>query len=116
VSVSAADRAVLDKIDEAALVELTRSLLRATGQNPPGEEAATVAALGAAAAELGLDVCETTVRPGRNNLRITLAGGPVPACCCSAIPMWFRSARAGRRTRSAVPSRTAVSTAAAPPI
>jgi acetylornithine deacetylase/succinyl-diaminopimelate desuccinylase-like protein len=78
VSVSAADRAVLDKIDEAALVELTRSLLRATGQNPPGEEAATVAALGAAAAELGLDVCETTVRPGRNNLRITLAGGPGP--------------------------------------
>ena len=77
-SVSAADRAVLDKIDEAALVELTRSLLRATGQNPPGEEAATVAALGAAAAELGLDVCETTVRPGRNNLRITLAGGPGP--------------------------------------
>ena len=45
------------------------SLLRATGQNPPGEEAATVAVLGAAAAELGLDVCETTVRPGRNNLR-----------------------------------------------
>jgi acetylornithine deacetylase len=78
VSVSAADRAVLDNIDEAALVELTRSLLRATGQNPPGEEAATVAALGAAAAELGLDVCETTVRPGRNNLRITLAGGPGP--------------------------------------
>ena len=77
-SVSAADRAVLDKIDEAALVELTRSLLRATGQNPPGEEAATVAALGAAAAELGLDVCETTVRPGRNNLRITFAGGPGP--------------------------------------
>ena len=77
-SVSAADRAVLDNIDEAALVELTRSLLRATGQNPPGEEAATVAALGAAAAELGLDVCETTVRPGRNNLRITLAGGPGP--------------------------------------
>ena len=77
-SVSAAERAVLDKIDEAALVELTRSLLRATGQNPPGEEAATVAALAAAAAELGSDVCETTVRPGRNNLRITLAGGPGP--------------------------------------
>ena len=76
--VFAADRAVLDKIDEAALVELTRSLLRATGQNPPGEEAATVAVLGAAAAELGLNVCETPVRPGRNNLRITLAGGPGP--------------------------------------
>ena len=77
-SVSEADRAVLDKVDDAALVELTRSLLRATGQNPPGEEAATVAVLVAAAAELGLDVRETAVRPGRNNLRITLAGGPGP--------------------------------------
>jgi acetylornithine deacetylase/succinyl-diaminopimelate desuccinylase-like protein len=77
-SVSAAERAVLDKIDQAALVELTRSLVRAAGQNPPGEEAATVAVLGAAAAELGLDVFETPVRPGRNNIRITLAGGPGP--------------------------------------
>ena len=114
-SVSAAERAVLDKIDEAALVELTRSLVRAAGQNPPGEEAATVAVLAAAAAELGLDVCETPVRPGRNNLRITLAGGPVPACCCSATPTSSRSARAGRKTRSAVSSRTTGSTAAAPP-
>jgi acetylornithine deacetylase/succinyl-diaminopimelate desuccinylase family protein len=72
VSASAAERAVLDKIDEAALVELTRSLLRAPGENPPGEEAQTVAVLRAAAAELGLDVCETPVRPGRNNIRITL--------------------------------------------
>jgi acetylornithine deacetylase len=57
------------------LVALTRSLLQAPGQNPPGEEAATVAVLGAAAAELGLGVVETPVRPGRNNLRITLEGG-----------------------------------------
>jgi acetylornithine deacetylase/succinyl-diaminopimelate desuccinylase family protein len=78
VSVSAAERSVLDKVDETALVALTRSLLQATGQNPPGEEAATVAMLGAAAAELGLEVVETPVRPGRNNLRITLAGGPGP--------------------------------------
>jgi acetylornithine deacetylase len=78
VSVSAAERAVLDKIDETALVALTRSLLQATGQNPPGEESATVAVLGGAAAELGLDVCETPVRPDRNNIRITLAGGDGP--------------------------------------
>jgi acetylornithine deacetylase len=78
VTLSAAERAVLDKIDEAALVELTRSLLRATGQNPPGEEAATAAVLGAAAAELGVDVCESPVRPGRNNLRLALAGGAGP--------------------------------------
>ena len=70
-----AERVVLDKIDEDHLVELTRSLLRADGQNPPGEEAATVAVLAAAAAELGLDVCEAPVQPGRNNLRITLTGG-----------------------------------------
>jgi acetylornithine deacetylase/succinyl-diaminopimelate desuccinylase-like protein len=76
VSVSTAERAVLDKIDEAALVTLTRSLVQAVGQNPPGEEAATVAVLGAAAAELGLDVCEMPVLPGRSNLRIRLAGGP----------------------------------------
>jgi acetylornithine deacetylase/succinyl-diaminopimelate desuccinylase-like protein len=66
------------EVDEAALVNLTRSLLRATGQNPPGEEAATVAVLAAVASELGLDVCETAVRPGRNNIRITLPGGPGP--------------------------------------
>jgi acetylornithine deacetylase len=78
VSASAAERAVLDKVDETALVALTRSLLQATGQNPPGEEAATVAVLGAAAAALGLGVVETPVRPGRTNLRITLAGGPGP--------------------------------------
>ena len=77
-AVSAAEQAVLDKIDEHALVTLTRSLLRATGENPPGEEAATVEVLAAAAAELGLDVSETPVRPGRKNLRITLAGGPGP--------------------------------------
>ena len=77
-SVSAAERAVLDKIDQTALVELTSSLLRATGQNPPGEEAATVAVLSAAAAELGLDVWHMPVRPGRDNVRITLTGGPGP--------------------------------------
>ena len=45
VAVSTAEQAVLDKIDEDQLVELTRSLVRAHGQNPPGEEATTVAAL-----------------------------------------------------------------------
>jgi acetylornithine deacetylase len=78
VSVSAAEQAVLDKIDEAALVALTRSLVQAKGQNPPGEESATVAVLAAAAAELGLDVCEMPALPGRNNLRITLTGQPGP--------------------------------------
>jgi acetylornithine deacetylase/succinyl-diaminopimelate desuccinylase-like protein len=77
VSVSATERAVFDKIDETALVGLTTAV-QAAGENPPGNEAATVAVLGAAAAELGLDACETQVQPGRSNLRITLAGGPGP--------------------------------------
>ena len=77
-AVSAAERSVLDKIDEHQLVELTRSLLRADGQNPPGDEAATVAVLAAAAAELGLGVREEAVQPGRNNLRVTLPGGVGP--------------------------------------
>jgi acetylornithine deacetylase/succinyl-diaminopimelate desuccinylase-like protein len=78
VSVSPPEQAVVDKVDETALVALTTSLLQAPGQNPPGEEAATVAVLGAAAVELGLDVCQTPVRPGRNNVRVTLAGGGGP--------------------------------------
>src|SRR4051812_42376584 len=40
--VSAAEQAVLDRIDESRLVELTTSLVRTAGQNPPGDEAATV--------------------------------------------------------------------------
>ncbi len=76
--VSAAEQAVLDRIDEASLVDLTTALVRAAGQNPPGEEAATVHVLPAAAAELGLDVVETAVEPGRNNVRITLEGGGGP--------------------------------------
>ncbi len=76
--ISAAEQAVLDRIDERWLVGLTQSLLRATGQNPPGGEAATVAVLSSAAAELGLEVLETPVEPGRNNLTITLPGGDEP--------------------------------------
>jgi acetylornithine deacetylase/succinyl-diaminopimelate desuccinylase family protein len=76
--VSAAEQAVLDRIDEASLVDLTTALVRAAGQNPPGGEAATVRILGAAATELGLDVAETAVEPGRNNVCITLEGGRGP--------------------------------------
>ncbi|GAB3819440.1 M20/M25/M40 family metallo-hydrolase [Kribbella italica] len=76
--ISSTEQVVLDRIDEQWLVELTQSLLRATGQNPPGDEAATVAVLSAAAAGLGLEVAETLVEPGRNNLSITLPGGDAP--------------------------------------
>ena len=76
--ISPAEQVVLDRIDESSLVELTASLVRAVGQNPPGEEAATVHVLTTAAADLGLDVVETAVGPGRNNVRITLEGGAGP--------------------------------------
>jgi acetylornithine deacetylase/succinyl-diaminopimelate desuccinylase-like protein len=78
VSVSATEQAVLDRIDEDLLVRTTQSLLRATGQNPPGDEAATVAALSAAAIELGLEVVASRVKPGRDNLSVVLAGGNGP--------------------------------------
>ena len=76
--VSEAEQSVLERIDEAWLTDLTVSLLQATGQNPPGDEAATVATLAAAAADLGLDVAQAEVEPRRNNLRITLGGGAGP--------------------------------------
>lgn len=76
--ITPAEQAVLDRVDEQLLVRITQSLLRAAGQNPPGEEAATVAALSAAAIELDLDVVATGVEPGRDNLSITLAGGNGP--------------------------------------
>jgi acetylornithine deacetylase len=78
VSPTAAEQKVLDRIDETWLTELTASLLCAAGQNPPGEEAATVAVLRAAARELGLDVAETAVEPGRHNVCITLEAGTGP--------------------------------------
>lgn len=75
---SAAEQAVLDRIDEELLVDITQRLLRATGQNPPGDEAATVAVLSAAATGLGLNVVGSCVEPGRDNVSITLAGGNGP--------------------------------------
>src|SRR6478672_2586006 len=113
-STSAGEQSVLDRIDETWITRLTTALVRAAGGNPPGGEAATVAVLSAAAAELGLDVVETSVEPGRSNLRITLEGGSGPACCYWAIPMWFRSAVAGPGIRSAAISSMAESMAVAP--
>ncbi|MEV5962648.1 M20 family metallopeptidase [Kribbella sp. NPDC051952] len=77
-SVTAAEQSVLDRIDEDLLVRVTVELLQARGQNPPGDEAATVAALGGFARGLGLDVATTVVEPGRENLTATLAGGNGP--------------------------------------
>lgn len=75
---SRVERAVLERIDESALVEFTRALLRAAGQNPPGGEASTAAVLSAAGIDLGLDVVTTRVEQGRDNVSIRRAGGSGP--------------------------------------
>jgi len=77
-SVTPAEQTVLDRIDQDLLMRVTAELLHAPGQNPPGDEAATVAVLAAAGRELGLDVVTTPVEPGRDNVRITVAGGNGP--------------------------------------
>lgn len=77
-SLTPAEQKVLDRIDEDLLVRITQDLLRAPGQNPPGEEAATVAVLAGAARGLDLDVTTAPVEPGRENVTVTLAGGNGP--------------------------------------
>lgn len=77
-SLTPAEQKVLDRIDEDLLVRVTQDLVRAHGQNPPGEEAATAVVLAAAAREFGLDVQLSPVEPGRDNVTITLAGGNNP--------------------------------------
>jgi acetylornithine deacetylase len=73
------ERRVLDRIEEGELVELTRRLVRAPGQNPPGEEAATAAALAEACRGHGLAVEVADVAPGRPNLRAVVEGGAGPS-------------------------------------
>ncbi|MFC6156420.1 M20 family metallopeptidase [Kribbella jiaozuonensis] len=77
-SLTPTEQKVLDRIDEDLLVRVTQDLVRAHGQNPPGEEAATAVVLAAAARDLGLDVQTSPVEPGRDNVSITLAGGNNP--------------------------------------
>ena len=72
------ERRVLDGIGERELVEVAQRLVRAPGQNPPGEEAATAAALEQVCRERGLAVEVEDVAPGRPNLRAVLPGGDGP--------------------------------------
>jgi acetylornithine deacetylase/succinyl-diaminopimelate desuccinylase family protein len=73
-----AERELLARIDPASVAELTTALVRARGQNPPGEEAATVAVLAEECAARGLDVTTSSVEPGRDNLVATVPGGAGP--------------------------------------
>ncbi|MGI8417429.1 MAG: M20 family metallopeptidase [Nakamurella sp.] len=72
------EQRVLELIDEAEIVALATVLLAAPGENPPGGEAATAAALARAATALGLTVESTEVEVDRPNLTIRLPAGNGP--------------------------------------
>ncbi|AKU16311.1 M20 family metallopeptidase [Luteipulveratus mongoliensis] len=71
---SALETAVLALIDDGEVVRLTQRLVQAVGQNPPGEEAETVAALVAICRELGLDVSTSPAAPDRDNVHALTTG------------------------------------------
>lgn len=75
---TADERAVLDQIDLDEITSLTQVLVRAVGENPPGQEAATVAALTEACRTAGLECVHTEVEPGRENFSASLGGGAGP--------------------------------------
>jgi len=77
-AVTDGERRVLDRIGESEVVEVAQRLVRAPGQNPPGGEAATAAALERVCRERGLAVEVVDVAPERPNLRAVLAGGDGP--------------------------------------
>lgn len=77
--ITPAEQTVLDLVNRDDLIKLTTSLVRARGENPPGEEGDTVAALAAGCVQLGLDFEAVRVEePGRDNLSAVLAGGNGP--------------------------------------
>ncbi|MET7281204.1 M20 family metallopeptidase [Kribbella sp. NPDC005582] len=76
--IAAEEQRLLARIDEDLLLRVCTALIRATGQNPPGEEAATVAVLDAIGRELGLTVTTTTVEPGRDNISLSVGTGTEP--------------------------------------
>src|SRR5699024_5140655 len=68
------ERRALELISQEDLVATTQVLVRQPGQNPPGEEAATVAALVADAQQRGLAVRTSPAAPGRDNVHVTTPG------------------------------------------
>ncbi|MFD7078102.1 M20 family metallopeptidase [Nocardioides sp. NPDC059952] len=64
-------------VDADEVVALAQRLVRARGQNPPGEEAATVAVLAEECRRRGFEVTLDEVAPGRANL-IARVGGSGP--------------------------------------
>lgn len=76
--ISAEEQRVLDLIDLDDIVKVTRALIAAPGENPPGQEAATVAALRDAADDHGLSCELSEAAPGRPNITVTMPGGGGP--------------------------------------
>ncbi|MBB2891408.1 M20 family metallopeptidase [Flexivirga oryzae] len=76
--VSHLENAALALIDEDELVAVTQALVRQPGENPPGEEAARVAALVAACTARGLDVRTAPLAEGRENVHALTTGGGGP--------------------------------------
>ncbi|HEU4806650.1 MAG TPA: M20 family metallopeptidase [Homoserinimonas sp.] len=75
---TAAEQALLDRIDTEELHELTLALVAAAGENPGSTEEATVTVLAAACEKYGFTVELQDVAPGRQNLIATLPGGSEP--------------------------------------
>jgi acetylornithine deacetylase/succinyl-diaminopimelate desuccinylase family protein len=72
------ERAVLDRIAVEEIRDVAVDLVRAVGENPPGDEGPTVRALEKACAARGLAVSQSEVEPGRANISAILPGGGGP--------------------------------------
>ena len=68
----------MTSVDSDEVVALAQRLVRARGQNPPGDEAATVAVLAEECRRRGFEVTLDEVAPGRANLIARVGGGPGP--------------------------------------
>lgn len=77
-SLTAREEQVLDLIDPDEIIRATQRLVRAPGENPPGQEQATADVLIQLASEAGLEGRAWDVEPGRPNVEVTLPGGPGP--------------------------------------
>lgn len=73
-------------LDRARLVDRLGQLVRTPSENPPGEEAAAAALTSALCEDLGLDVEEHEVEPGRPSVVARWRGSAGPTLCyCSHI-------------------------------
>ena len=77
-STAAREQEVLDRIDPEAVVRAAQLLIRAPGENPPGQEQATADVLVELAGAVGLEARSWDVEPGRPNVEVTLPGGAGP--------------------------------------